>query len=224
MHTLQNVEKSYSYYAKSPLLYNFLSELSFFGKNLRKKTINKLNLKPGYKVLDIACGTGLNFKHIEKIIGKKGKITAIDYTKEMLDISKKLIKKNNYTNIKLIKADAANIKLNQTFDAIISTLGFSSIPNHKAALKNAVNSLKKGKKLVMLEGKLFNFNPLNILMPILRWNKSWDKNKHIIKDVKELFPNKKIKIEEYNLGSNFILELTNSNLIPNSLSRHSCLK
>ena len=126
----------------------------------------------------------------------------------MLEASKKLIKKNKWRNIKLIRADAAKIRLNQNFDAIISTLGFSSIPDHKKALLNSINSLKQGKKLVMLEGKLFNFKPLNLLMPILRWNKSWDKNKNLIQDVKELSPDKEIKIEEYNLGSNFILELT----------------
>jgi len=205
MHTLKHIEESYSYYGKLPFLYNLFNKLYF----LRKKAIKKLNLKQNYKVLDIACGTGLNFKHIEKLIKNNGKIIAIDYTKEMLKQAKKLIKKNNYTNIKLIKANAENIKLKTNFDAIISTLGFSSIPNHKAALKNAVNSLKKGKKLVMLEGKLFNFKPLNIIMPLLRWSKSWDKNKNLIKDVKELFPNKDIKVKEYNLGSNFILELTN---------------
>lgn len=206
--SLDDVERSYSYYGKSPLFYNLFSKFSFLGKDLRKKAINKLNLKPGYKVLDIACGTGLNFKPIEKIIGNKGKIIAIDYTKEMLKQAKKLIKKNKWNNIKLIKADAANIELpGNYFNAIISTLGFSSIPDHKKALITAVNSLKKGKKLVMLEGKLFNFKPLNIIMPILRWSKSWDKGKNLIKDVKELFPNKEIKIEEYSLGSNFILEL-----------------
>ncbi len=208
MHTLEDVEKAYSYYGKAPFFYALFSKLSFLGKSLRKRAIGKLNLKQGYKVLDIACGTGLNFRHIEKVIGKKGEIVAVDYTKEMLKQAEKLVKKNNYHNIKLIKEDAAKIKLPKTyFDAVISTLGFSSIPDHKAALKNAVNSLKKGKKLVMLEGKLFTFRPLNMLMPILRWNKSWDKNKDLIKDVKELFPKKKIKIEEYNLGSNFILEL-----------------
>jgi len=206
---LEDVEKAYSYYGRSPFFYNIFSKFSFLGKDLRKKAINKLNLKQNYKVLDIACGTGPNFKQIERIIGKKGEIIAIDYSKEMLKQAKKLIKKNNYNNIKLIKADAANIKLPKNFDAIISTLGFSSIPDHKAALKNAINSLKKGQNLVMLEGKLFNLKPLNILMPLLRWNKSWDKHKDIIKDTKELFPNKKIKIKEYNLGSNFILELKN---------------
>ena len=207
MHTLNDVEKAYSYYGKSPF-YNLFSKFSFLGKDLRKKAINKLNLKQGYKVLDIACGTGLNFKQIERVIGEKGEITAIDYSKEMLKQAKKLIKKNNYNNIKLIQADAANIKLPKNyFDAVISTLGFSSIPDHKSALRNAINSLKKGKKLVMLEGKLFNIKPLNMLMPLLRWNKSWDKHKTLIKDTKELFPNKKIKIQEYNLGSNFILEI-----------------
>lgn len=208
MHTLEDVEKAYSYYGRSSFFYALFSKLSFLGKNLRKRAIGRLNLKQGYKVLDIACGTGPNFRHMEKAIGKKGEIVAIDCTKEMLKQAEKLVKKNSYHNIKLIKADAAKIKLPKNhFDAVISTLGFSSIPNHKAALKKSVNSLKKGKKLVMLEGKLFSFKPLNIIMPILRWSKSWDRNKDLIKDVKGLFPSKKIKIEEYNLGSNFILEL-----------------
>jgi len=204
MYTLKDVEKAYSYYGKSPF-YNLFSNI--FLNNLRRRAINKLDLKPNYKVLDIACGTGLNFKPIERRIGKQGSITAIDYSKDMLKKAKRLIKKNNYNNIKLIKADAANIELKDHFDAVISTLGFSSIPNHKAALKTAVNSLKKGKKLVILDGKKFNLKPLNILLPILRWNRSWDKNKDIIKDTKTLFPNKHIKIEHFNLGSNFILEL-----------------
>ena len=83
MHTLKDVEKAYSYY-RQPIF-------SFKLLNLRKKAINKLNLNQGYKVLDIACGTGSNFKYIEKLIGKKGKIIAIDYTKEMLESRKNFI-------------------------------------------------------------------------------------------------------------------------------------
>ena len=73
-----------------------------------KRAINKLALKPNYKVLDIACGTGLNFKHIEKAIGKKGKIIAVDYVDEMLKAAEKTRKR--LKNIQIIQADASNCK------------------------------------------------------------------------------------------------------------------
>jgi len=208
MYTLEDVDKAYTYYGKVPFIYNLFS--NFFGKFLKQKAINKLDLKPGDRVLEIACGTGLNFKLIENIIGSKGEITAVDYTEQMLKHAKKLMQRKKWKNITLIKSDAANTMLKQNyFDAAISTLGFSSIPDHKKALKNTISSLKKGKKLVILDGKSFTFKPLNLLMPVLRWNKSWDRNKDLIKDTRHLFKNKEIKIEEYYIGSNFILELTN---------------
>jgi len=217
MHTLQDVENTYS---RNYFFSSFISDLLI--KNLRKKAIKKLNLKPGDEVLDIACGKGQNFKYINKLIGKKGKIVGIDYTKEMLNQANKLIKRNNWKNTNLIKADASKYKSKTKFDAIISTIGLSSIPDHKNALKIAVNSLKKGKKLVILDGKPFNITQLNLIMPILRWNKSYDKNKDLIQDIKQLFPKKQIMVKEY--ISNFILELTNFYFIPNSLSRHTSRK
>ncbi len=205
MYTLRDVEIAYSYYAKSPF-YSLFSNILL--SKLRKKAIKKLDLKSNYDVLDIACGTGINFRPIEKIIGKNGDITAIDYSKDMLEKAKRLIRRNQYKNIKLIQADAAKISLPKNhFDAVISTLGFSSIPNHKAALRIAINSLKPGKKLVILDGRQFDLKPLNIFLPILRWNRSWDRGKDLIKDIKQLFPKKEIYLEHYSLGSNFILEL-----------------
>ncbi|MBW2974083.1 class I SAM-dependent methyltransferase [Candidatus Woesearchaeota archaeon] len=207
-YTLKQVQQAYSCYGNLPLFYiNLSSRLSFFGKGLRKRAIDKLNLKKGDNVLEIACGAGLNFRHIEELIGKRGEITAVDCTKEMLDKAKQQLQKQGYHNIRLIEADAANIKLKGKFDAVISTLGFSSIPDHKKTLINCMGSLKKGKKLVMLEGKLFTFRPLNLFMPVIRWSRSWDRSKDLIGDARGLFPNKNIRIEEYNLGSDFILEL-----------------
>jgi ubiquinone/menaquinone biosynthesis C-methylase UbiE len=203
MYTLKEAKEAYTYYARIPFLYNLFHRLPF----LRGRAVSKLGLKPGDKVLDIACGTGLNFSHVLRKIGRKGSIIGVDYNKEMLKIAGKIAKQHK--NIRLIQADASKLKLKRNyFDAVISALGFSAIPDHKNALINAVKSLKPRKKLIMLEGKLFNFKPLNLIMPILRWNKSWDKNKDLIGDTKRLFPHSKIIAKQYNLGSLFILELT----------------
>ncbi|HZX44905.1 MAG TPA: methyltransferase domain-containing protein [Candidatus Nanoarchaeia archaeon] len=201
MYSLNDVEIAYSNYIPS---FDFIFAL-------RKQAISELCLKKGDDVLDIACGAGQNFKHILQKIGQKGSLTAVDYSKAMLGRALYLIGKNGWKNIQLINADAAAVNYKEKYDAIISVLGFSSIPDHKEALKKAVNHLNKGGKLVILDGKLSNFKPLNILMPLLRWNRSWDKTKDIIGDVKKLFPTAKITLNEYKLGSSFIITLRRHN-------------
>ena len=66
MYTLKNVRKVYSICGKYPFWYRIGVAASLFlmQGNLRKYAINKLNLKKGDKVLDLACGTGLNFKYL----------------------------------------------------------------------------------------------------------------------------------------------------------------
>jgi demethylmenaquinone methyltransferase/2-methoxy-6-polyprenyl-1,4-benzoquinol methylase len=51
---------------------------------LRRRLIRRLALHPGDRVLDIACGTGLNFPIIQEAIGSTGSLTGVDLTSAML--------------------------------------------------------------------------------------------------------------------------------------------
>jgi demethylmenaquinone methyltransferase/2-methoxy-6-polyprenyl-1,4-benzoquinol methylase len=68
----------------------------------KKKTINRSNLKSGDKVIVFCCGTGLDFPHIQEKIGPTGKITGLDFSKNMLEEAKKLIDKKEWKNIELV--------------------------------------------------------------------------------------------------------------------------
>ncbi len=207
-YSLSDVQYVYSFYGKMPFIYRIGNYLNFFGKEnfLRKKAVKNLNLKKGDKVLDLCCGMGYNFNYLEKSIGKKGEIIGVDYVKEMLDVARKRIRKSGFQNVKLLETDAAELTFPKDyFDGIISTIGISSIPNHKEALRCAIKSLKTNKKIVILDGKLFNSN-LKIFNPFIkffRWSKSWDATKNIIKDTKNLI--KHVHVEEFLGGLFFII-------------------
>ena len=207
-YSLKDVREVYSLVSASPAIYKIGTYVTFLsrGNFLRKKAVNNLNLELENKVLDLACGMGQNFDYLMNKIGGNGKIFGVDYIQGMLNVAKKRIEKKGLGNVRLIRKDAAKINFPENyFDGIICTIGISSIPNHKEALKRAITSLKNGKRIVILDGKLFSgfYKIFNPLLRFTRGSASWDQNKDIITDAKKLL--KKVVIEEYLGGSFFIL-------------------
>jgi demethylmenaquinone methyltransferase/2-methoxy-6-polyprenyl-1,4-benzoquinol methylase len=215
MYSLNFINKIYSFWGKAPFVYNTLNIITFLGKEkfLRQNTVAEVGFKKGDTALDIACGFGVNFPYLRRAVGKEGKIIGFDYTQGMLDAARRLyIKKAGWKNIELIQGDAAELDLpEESIDGIISTLGISAIPRHFQAFKLAKRALKKGKKMVVLDAKLFKgglkvFNPFLKLSYII--SASWDYKKDIIGDFSKLFSN--IHIDEYNKGTLYILKGTKS--------------
>ncbi|MBN2051979.1 methyltransferase domain-containing protein [Candidatus Woesearchaeota archaeon] len=203
-YSLETVEKVYSYWGKSLLTYKL--GVSFFGFDsyIRRKALEELKLKKGSTVVDLACGQGIMFRLLEEKIGEKGRIIAVDYVEEMIKQCRKLAARKKWGNITFIKQDAAKLRLKNNYaDGIISVIGLSAIPDHKKALKNCHHALKKGSRLVVIDGKDFSskYKFLNPILKLLRWSKSYEK-KDLINDIKKIFGN--IKVNEYFLGSTFM--------------------
>ena len=145
---IMELEQVNSGYTKSAKKYDNL--LSFwFGKILRiekyrKQAVEWLELKEGDTVLDIGCGTGVNFPLIEEKIGSNGNIIGVDYTQAMLKEAEGKIRRNNWNNITLIQGDAIQVNelVNSKVDAIISTYCFSILYDIESALLNALSDRK----------------------------------------------------------------------------------
>src|ERR1700759_3121048 len=67
----------------------------------RLRAVRALGLRPGASVVDIACGTGLNFPLIEEAIGPEGRIVGVDLTDAMLAQAQGRIETNGWRNINL---------------------------------------------------------------------------------------------------------------------------
>ena len=77
----------------------------------RLRAVQALGLRPGDSMVDIACGTGLNFSLIEQVIGPDGRIVGVDLTDAMLTQAQHRIEANAWSNISLVQADAAELRL-----------------------------------------------------------------------------------------------------------------
>ena len=142
----------------------------FFGK-YKKKAFNESSLKAGEKVLVFCCGTGLDFPHIIKKIGKEGKILGVDFSPEMLKIAQERINRKKWKNIELVEADITQLKepLGDQFDVGVCTLGISIIPNFKTAYANLVSNIKKQGEIIigdmqLAPGRLARLNPFTVFL------------------------------------------------------------
>lgn len=72
----------------------------------RKMGIRLLPLQTGTQVLDVGCGTGLNFSLLQRRVGSGGTIVGIDSSPEMLEQARRRAARNGWTNVILIQADA----------------------------------------------------------------------------------------------------------------------
>lgn len=206
-YSLEHVKKTYHLWGQHPFLYKFVCFITFLGQEnkLRKLAVEKLELKKGDTILDLACGTGLNHKFLENDVGPNGKIIAFDYSNEMLIAAKQQAKENGWNNIAFIQGDAAQLTLNTKVDGILSTLGISAIPQHEEALQKAIDVLKENKRISILDARLPSgfwsiFNPL-IAYVYKHWA-SWDYKKNIPEDLKKLAHNTQTKY--FNGGTVYI--------------------
>jgi len=109
-----------------------------------KKLIDLVNISKKNLVLDVACGTGVVTKQIQKKIGKSGYVIGIDTSTTAIKIAKKW---NENNNLDFINTDAENFTFSKKFDIITCQYALFFFPNAQKALKNMKNSLKKSGKI-----------------------------------------------------------------------------
>src|SRR3984885_13185434 len=73
----------------------------------RLQAVQALGLRPGSTVVDLACGTGLNFPLLQQAVGPGGRIVGVDLTDAMLARAEDRIEANSWSNVSLVEADAA---------------------------------------------------------------------------------------------------------------------
>ena len=152
---LGRVERTYSRLGRR-WAWNVLSFAGFLGREsmIRKRAVEHLELRPGDAVLDVACGRGSNFPCLERAIGEEGRLVGTDYSRTMLTGAEALVRKRRWTNVTLVRQDAAEIAYNAEFDGAICTIALYVIPRWEEALTRMTAAVRPGRRLVIVDGKL----------------------------------------------------------------------
>ena len=134
--------------------YDRMNNIISFGtdKIIKRKCIKLLNIAEESSVLDLCTGTGDLVKIIQKL-RPKSNITAVDFSKNMLEIARNQIK-----NAEFVEADATNLPFeDEVFDFITVSYGLRNIQDRAKTINEMYRVLKTGGKVLHLDFGEKNF-------------------------------------------------------------------
>jgi demethylmenaquinone methyltransferase/2-methoxy-6-polyprenyl-1,4-benzoquinol methylase len=132
-------------YRKRAANYDFTANLYYLigypEWRYRRRAIERLQLKAGDTVVELGCGTGLNFGLVQEKIGPEGKLIGVDLTDAMLEQAQQRVEQQGWENVELIQQDIAGYSFPEGVDAIYSTFALSLVPQAPEVIRRGARAL-----------------------------------------------------------------------------------
>ncbi len=135
------------------------------------KACRALQLQPGDSVLDVCTGTGDLAAMLSGIVGSTGRVTGLDFSKDMLAVARTRHAASNA--ITWVEGDALNLPFeDNTFNGAIISFGLRNVASVEKALAEMVRVVKPGGRVINLDTASDCRNPLfwfyfSTIMPLL---------------------------------------------------------
>jgi ubiquinone/menaquinone biosynthesis C-methylase UbiE len=107
--------------------------------------LDMVALRPGERVLDVACGTGLISLRMARSVGAAGTVVGTDIAGQMVEAARLIAAEREVDNATFERADAEELPFPAgSFDAAICGLGLMYVPDPIKALREMGRTLRPG--------------------------------------------------------------------------------
>lgn len=129
-------------YNRTSMFYDLMDKM--IPEPLRKRV---LGLAKG-EVLEVGVGTGSNLAYYPSSCH----VTGIDFSPGMLTKARKKLEKTGLNNVKLLEMDVEDLQFSDnSFDTVITTCVFCSVPDPIKGLREVRRVCKSGGQIILLE-------------------------------------------------------------------------
>lgn len=119
----------------------------FFAEPIRFFAVARLDLFPGDEVLDVGCGTGLSLPMLERRLGARGRIIAIEQSPDMIARAEQRASRAGWRNVTFLQAPVEQASIPGEADAALFNFTHDILRN-EAALENVFAHLRPGARVV----------------------------------------------------------------------------
>ncbi|MEO6239146.1 MAG: methyltransferase domain-containing protein [Vicinamibacterales bacterium] len=113
----------------------------------RLQAIQRMNIQPGERVLEVGVGTGINLA----LYPREAAVTGIDFTPSMLEKARERAARKNAAPVRLLQMDAADLKFaDHSFDIVYAPYLISVVPDPVKVAREMGRVCRPGGRIVFL--------------------------------------------------------------------------
>jgi demethylmenaquinone methyltransferase/2-methoxy-6-polyprenyl-1,4-benzoquinol methylase len=120
----------------------------------RRMGIDAPHLQPGDTVVEVGCGTGLNFALLQKAVGPSGKIIGIDISEGMIERARAMVRDKGWRNVELVCGSVSGFEFPDRVGGIIAMGVLTYEPEFDKVIERGAKALSPGRKWVVLDYKM----------------------------------------------------------------------
>jgi phosphatidylethanolamine/phosphatidyl-N-methylethanolamine N-methyltransferase len=121
-----------------------------FGPTLhpgRLQAIQRMDIQPGERVLEVGVGTGINLS----LYPKNCSVSGIDFSGSMLEIARERAVRKDIQNVRLLQMDAADLKFaDDSFDIVYAPYLISVVPDPVKVAQEMRRVCRPGGRIIFL--------------------------------------------------------------------------
>ncbi|MGO9155534.1 class I SAM-dependent methyltransferase [Mycobacterium sp.] len=165
--------------------YNVMTDVWTLGLHRlwKRQAMERLALRPGERVLDVATGTGdLAFQE-EAVVGPEGQVVGVDSCAPMLEVARR----RQRGPVDFQEGDAMDLRFpDASFDVVTIGFGLRNVADRGQALREFRRVLRPGGRLMVLDFSTPTSKVLKALhnslyfrvMPTVGWAFAWHRDAH----------------------------------------------
>ncbi|HKR58619.1 MAG TPA: class I SAM-dependent methyltransferase [Pyrinomonadaceae bacterium] len=153
--------------AKAARTYNSASDryddpANSFWERFGRRTVERLNLQPGMRVLDVCCGSGASALAAAEFVGQTGFVLGIDLAENLLDLARRKAARRGFNHTEFRTGDMLNLDIQGAdFDAVVCVFGIFFVSDMTAAVRQLWQRVKAGGYLAITTWGPRFFEPIN---------------------------------------------------------------
>lgn len=129
---------------------HFDAEPLAFWDRYGRRTVERLSLRGGARVLDVCCGTGASALPAAQAVGPEGQVVAVDLADELLKLGRTKAQTARFHWLEFRRADMTALGFpNHHFDAVVCVFGIFFVPDMEAQVAELWRMVRPGGQLAI---------------------------------------------------------------------------